>query len=198
MSYIISTYFEEELWNKTGMDWVRKSKSAGLKGFIIGKNIPEEATVKSKELGFTIVPILLTYGDERDLFQTLLPLINKNQKCLFIDSKLTPSKDLAEDGDFTCNIDESIIAFDLVSPIKNLYNRAKVVRLLNEKIQDVYQGLLSSQSILGTWSFWNNFVAYQNYLHESNYIDKYDSYDLIFNLYIALYESLNKSGEQNG
>jgi hypothetical protein len=52
MNYIVSTFFDEEDWNKFGLNWVRNAKSASLDAIIIGKDLPEDAIAKIAELNF--------------------------------------------------------------------------------------------------------------------------------------------------
>jgi len=50
MNYIASTFFDEEEWNKNGLNWVRHAKSASLNAIIIGKNLPDDAIEKINDL----------------------------------------------------------------------------------------------------------------------------------------------------
>lgn len=71
MSYVVATYMNVDTWNKTGVNWLRKAKSAGLTGFIVGDGLPDDANEKSKELGFKIVPMIVKFGDDRDQYRTV-------------------------------------------------------------------------------------------------------------------------------
>jgi hypothetical protein len=183
MSYIVATYMDIDAWNKTGVNWLRKAKSAGLTGFVIGNNLPSEAVAKAKELGFEIYPIV----NERDKFQVIVENIQKDQRCLLVNSDVTPKADLPETKEVTCYKDESLDLFDILIPVKNLQDRSKSYSLLLNEIINVHEGLLSCNCILGTWEFWNSFNSFHNYLQERNSIDKQSSYgDLALNLHIAL------------
>lgn len=192
MSYVVATYMNVDIWNKTGVNWLRKAKSAGLTGFIVGDNLPTDAEVKAKELGFKVVPVVSKFGDERDQCLTVAETIQKGQRCLFVNYNITPKGGISEAREITCNRDESIDLLEMVSLIRNLHDRAKAVVLIREKIIDVHKGLLSTSSVLGTWDFWNSLSAFHDYLQEKNYLDRRASYnELAFNLYVALAESIS-------
>lgn len=192
MSYSVATYMTSDTWSKTGVDWLRKSKSAGLTGFVIGDNLPPEAEIKAKELGFRIVPIISKFGNELDKYRTVAKELNKGQRCLLVDFRISPKGGLSETREITCNKVDSFDLLDVVSIIRNLQDRAKAVELINDKIVNVYQGLLSANNVLGTWDFWNSFSAFHDYLQEKNYLDRRESYnELVFNLYVALAESIS-------
>ena len=187
MSYIAVTHLNKDTWAK-GINWMRKAKSVGLTGFVIGSELPEEAEAKTKELGFRVVPAVTG----QSLHSVLADNIKKGQRCLFSTCESSPKGGLSEARDATCNREKSLEAMEIVSPIRNLQNRAKSVWLLRDKIEKVHKGLLSSQQVLGTWDFWCGLAAFQNYLYQKNYLDRgtADS-TLILNLYVALAESVS-------
>lgn len=193
MSYIVATYMNVDTWNKTGVNWMRIAKSSGLTGFIVGDNLPVEATAKAKELGFKIIPIIVKFGDDRDRYRTLAEEIEKGQRCLFVDHKISPEGGLSEAREITCRRDTTLDLLEMVSPIRNLHDRAKSVELIRDKIINVHQGLLSITSVLGTWDFWNSLSAFHDYLQDRNYLDRRTAtYDqLVFNLYVGLAESIS-------
>lgn len=192
MSYVVATYMTIDIWNKTGVDWMRKAKSAKLTGFIIGDGLPNEAYLKAKELGFKVVPIIVKFEDERDQYRTIAEQVDKGQRCLFVRHDIVPKGDLPETKEIICKLDKSFDLLELVSLIRNLQDRAKSVELIQEKIINVYQGLLSIKSVLGTWDFWNGLSGFQDYLQERNYLDRRSGYDeLVFNLYVSLTNSIS-------
>lgn len=191
MSYILSTYMNVDTWNKSGVDWMRKSKSSGFKGFIVGDNLPLEADLKAKELGFKLVPVVVEFGDKRDQYKTVANEIKKDERCLFIDFDVIPKNNLPETKDLVCNTDDSIDLFQVIFSIRNLQDRAKSVELIQQKIIENYKFMLSAKSILGTWDFWNGFIVFQNYLQEKRYLDARGSYDLMLNLYVSLKDSVS-------
>ena len=188
---VIATYFDKESWTKKGVDWLRKAKSIGLKGFIIGDNLPVEAEAKAKSLGFDLVNIIVKFNDERDIYCTIAETLEKGERCLFMNSDLSPRGGISEEKDVNCSLDSSLNLRDIVSSIRNLKQRAKSVKLIEEKVENVFNGLLSTKFILGTWDFWNGFAAFHNYLQEQSYLDRRTACDeLSFNLYIALTDSI--------
>jgi hypothetical protein len=191
MSYIAATYLDSSTW-AAGINWMRKAKSAGLTGFILGNYLPEEATAKAKELGFKLIPIINKFGDGRDLHYTLAENIKKGQRCLFTYPDVAPKGGLSEARDATCSREKVLDSLEIATSVANLQNRANTVKLLREKVEGVYKGLLSPRYVLGTWDFWNGFAAFQNYLHEKKYLDHRHAYnELVLNLYVALAGSVS-------
>ena len=192
MSYSVATYMSLDTWNKIGVDWLRKAKSVGFTGFVIGDNLPSVADTKAKELGFRIVPIISKFGDEFDKYRTVAQELKKGQRCLLVDFNTSPKVGLSEAKEITCNKVDSSDLLDFVSIIRNLHDRAKAVESIRDKVVNVHQGLLSANNVLGTWDFWNSFSAFHDYLQDKNYLDRLGSYDeLVFNLYVALAESIS-------
>lgn len=187
MSYIAATHLDKDTWAK-GINWMRKAKSAGLTGFIIGSELPDEAEAKTKELGFKLVQAVTG----QSLFSALADNTKKGQRCLFTTCESSPKGGLSEARDATCRREKSLDAMEIVFPIKNLKNRAKSVWLLRDKIEKTYKGLLSPQQVLGTWDFWTGLAGFQNYLYQKNYLDRGTADNtLVFNLYVALAESVS-------
>jgi len=192
MSYVVATYMNVDTWNKTGVNWLRKAKSAGLTGFIAGDNLPTDADSKAKELGFKVVPVIVKFGDDRDQYRTVAETVQKGQRCLFVNSNTAPKGGISEAREIACNRDESLDLLEMAALIRNLHDRAKAVELIREKIIDVHKGLLSTSSVLGTWDFWNSLSSFHDYLQEKNYLDRRAAYnELVFNLYVALAESIS-------
>jgi hypothetical protein len=181
-----------DTWNKSGIDWMRKSKSAGFNGFIITDNFPLEADLKAKELGFKLVPIVAEFGDKRDQYKTVAKQIKKGDRCLFVDFDVIPKNNLSETKDLVCSTDDSLDLFEVIFSIRNLQDRAKAVELIQEKIIKTHKFMLSAKSILGTWDFWNGFSGFQNYLKDKTYLDPRGSYDdLMLNIYVSLKDSVS-------
>lgn len=188
--YYVATQFDKDSWSKTGVNWLRKAKSAGLTGFIAGSDLPEEAYAKTKELGFYILPTT-SIEDDRESHEIIATTIQKGQQFLFSNSDVFPSNEILSQ-DLVCSLDESLDLFSMITVIKNLHDRANIVRLIKDKIINVHGGLISNRFILGSWYFWNEFSAFQKYLHGRNYIDsKAKCSELIFNMYVALSQSIS-------
>lgn len=191
MSYTAATWFDKDSWEKQGLNWVRKAKSAGVSGFIIGSDLPQEAHAKAKELGFTVVPLITKYGDERDKFHTVLENLKGGQRCLLTRPDATVKGGLPETKDLICNRAKASDPFGIVSPIRNLNDRAKALKLLRDAVEKVYGATLSSKSVLGTRDFWAGYTGFLNYLYEKNYLDRHANEELTLNLYVALAGSVS-------
>ena len=89
MSYIAATYLDKDSWPKFGINWMRKAKSVGLTGFVIGEELPEESHQKTKDLGFEIVPLEKKFGDDRDRYHALVGAL-KGRRCLFTRPEIDP------------------------------------------------------------------------------------------------------------
>lgn len=185
---IVATYFDDQSWD---VNWLRKAKSASLTGFVIGKNLSEEAVLKIQELGFQSVSLISKYNNILDRHYTLVANLQKGQNCLFVD----PSVQLIEkevESDVACCIDEKLNLLEVSMPVSNLQRRAEAFNLIREKIQNKHNGLFSPKCIYGTFEFWNQFLGFQNYLISQNYIDRYDTcQELFLNLYLATNKNIS-------
>jgi hypothetical protein len=186
MSYIAATHFDAKSWAKSGHNWLRKAKSAGLTGYVLGTDLPAEASEKAQELGFQVVPVSGATGTDLDRYHTLASVLTEGQRCLFTRPDVLPKGGLSEAKDVLCGTEKMANPTEIVNPIRSLYDRAKVMRLIGEKFTVTTHGILSPRSVLGTWDFWNGFYGFQSYLHERNYVDRRPPYDeLMLNLYLA-------------
>lgn len=187
MKYIAVTHFDKETWAKYGLNWLRKAKSEGLKGYILGTDLPEEAPAKANELGFTAVPVVGPTGAYLDRYHTLASVLKEGQRCLLTWPTVLPKGGLSDARDVLCGTEKKLNVVEIVAPVKNLYNRAKVVRDIRDKIITTHHSLLSPRCVLGTWDFWNEFLGFQSYLYERDYVDLRLPYneELLLNLYLA-------------
>jgi hypothetical protein len=185
---IVATFFDEKSWDT---NWLRKAKSVNLSGFIIGKDLPEEAELKIKELGFQLIPLISKYNNILDRHYVLAQNLAKGQSCLFVD----PSVELFEKEyktDVACQVDDKMDLLQIVMPVANLHKRAEAFNLIRDKIQNKYNALLSPKCIFGTYDFWNGFFGFQSYMVSKNYIDRHDTCQEFFlNLYLATIDNVS-------
>lgn len=185
MNYIAATYFDDKTWPKYGLNWLRSAKSAKLTGLIIGTDLPEEATSKAAELGFKVVPLEKKGGTELDRYSTLAAHLEKGQRCLFTQPDVLPKGGFSVGRDVFCERGK-MACIDVVSPIRNLFDRAKAAKEIYYAVQKPNNGLLSSRFMLATWDFWIAFLGFQTYLHERGYLDPRPPYDvLMLNYFMA-------------
>ena len=175
--YIAATQMNREQWKNYGIHWLRSAKSEGLTGFIIGKDLPSDAEEKSKKLGFDIAI------SNNDKYISLVENL-KGRNCLLTQPNVMPKGNLIESKDLICEKDDSDV-LQIISPVKNLYDRAKVYKLLNKRL------FFSNNFILGTCNFWHDYLAFLVLLHEKKYLDRNSDYDkFALNLYVFFTESL--------
>ena len=180
MTYSVATHFDQPTWDRFGVNWLRKAKSEKLTGFIVGMNLSDEAKIKILDFGFVYYPMVLNRLQIPDLC---------NHCCLLTNFDEIPKAGLPEDADVVCSIDKSISALDIVSPIVNLPNRAKAVRLIQEKVEKIHGGILSTKYILGSVDFWAGFSGFQTYIRNQTYLeDNFILDDLLFNLYLSFFK----------
>lgn len=181
MTYSVAAQFNQSTWDKFGSNWLRKAKAEKLKGFVIG-DLTGEAKSKISDLGFELLP------------KSNLTCLDR---CLLTKFNVSPKSDLSEEFDALCPIDSAMEVVDLVWPVSNLQNRAKVAQFLQQKIKDVYGGFFSSKYILGSQKFWTNFLEVEAFIQQMDYIDKVVCDDLMLNLYFAFFNSSMKIGVGN-
>ncbi len=152
---------------------MRKAKLAGFSGFVLGNSLPEDASRKATEFGFSLKQTNDNY------LPVLASSLLVDQRCCLVRSnvKLGGSKVRLENRDL----------FDFVSPIRNLYDRAKAAKQIQERILTPYKGVFSTDIVSGTGEFWNGLSSFHSYLLDRKYLDQQAAFDgLIFNLYAAI------------
>lgn len=184
MSYQVTTFFDNQLYEKYGLNWLRQTKSLGLYGFVMFRNLKLEAVDKINELGFSAVPVKHNLGDDRDYILTIIDTLEREKKCLFVRPEVIPESGLSEDKDLICREDENLNIYDLVNPINNLQQRTKAIQQIRHKLGGSY---LSSKHVLASWEFWVKYSGFQNLLFEKKCLNYFDS-DLTLNLYYSLVE----------
>jgi hypothetical protein len=191
MNYIVSTFFDEEDWNKFGLNWVRNAKSASLDAIIIGKDLPEDAIAKIAELNFLYFPVLDKFKKNCNAMHTLVCNLPKNSRCLWTKPEILPKAGIIGEADLICGLSESPIS-KIVSSVINLYDRAAMIESLSQHIESVHNKYLSANYMLGTTDFWNGFFGCKSYLHERGYlVENSEDDDLVLNFFVAFAHSFS-------
>ena len=185
MSYIAASGFDAATWERFGLNWVRHAKSESLDAIIVGNQIPASAVDKIGELGFIHLPIAPRFNLKHNAFWTLLQSLQKGQRCLWTAPSLLPRAGIEAKSDLVCGLSD-LNAEYLTSSVVNLYDRAAMIKSLNDSVLSRHGAFLSCDYVLGTFDFWNGFVGCQTYLHEKRYIDAAaTSDDLVLNFFVA-------------
>ena len=191
MNYLVSTFLDEESWEKFGLNWLRSAKSASLQALIIGKNLPEVAQQKIQELNYKFVPVENKFKTDCNFHYTLSRNLEKGQRCLWTRPDLLPKAGFETDADVTCSY-SNININDLVSPVINLYDRAAMIQSLQQNIEKIHGKYLSSNYMLGTSDFWNGLFGCRAYLFERGYLQgSGHSDDLVLNFFIVFANSFS-------
>lgn len=191
MSYIVATGFDQNAWDKYGLNWVRHAKSESLEAIIVGDGLSSPALDKINELGFQYLNVKSGFNIKCNFYYTLLQKLQQGQRCLWTIPAILPRAQIETSVDLVCGISDFGAEY-LTSSVVNLYDRAAMIQSLNESIRQKHGGFLSSEYILGTYDFWNGFVGCQTYLHERQYIDaNQTSDDLILNFFVAFANSIS-------
>jgi hypothetical protein len=189
MSYSVATYFDQESWAKNGLNWLRNATSVNLSGYVVGKDLNQQSIDKITELDFVHLPVINKFKKDNNVFFTLLQILQKNQRCLWVQNDIVPKSELKGDTDLICGSSQLELS-SLVLPVVNLYDRAAMIESLRESIQKKHGKLLSSKYMLGTYDFWNGFVGCRAYLLEKEYLQQHDnSDDLVLNFFIVFTNS---------
>lgn len=191
MNYIASTFFDEEKWDRFGLNWIRSAKSASLEALIIGSNLPESAQIKIKEYNYKLVPVENKFKTDCNFHYTLVKSLQKGQRCLWTKPDLLPKAGFETDADIFCSHSDISIN-DLVSPVINLYDRAAMVVSLQNNLEKKYGKYLSSNFMLGTSDFWNGIFGCRAYLFEKGYLQgSGHSDDLVLNFFVVFANSFS-------
>lgn len=183
MTYKVATYFDNSTWGKYGLNWVRYAKSSKLPSLVVGVDLPPEVGAKVTDLGATFVPMVKKSGVGLDKYAALLK--NIEGRCLFTQPDVLPRAGYSTGRDIFCGKESELACIDVVSPVKNIFERATTARVIYREVQKVH-GLLSAKYILGTYDFWAAYVGFQNYLWDRGYLDQRPPYDeLTFNFFMG-------------
>lgn len=188
MEYKVATYLNPETWTKHGLNWVRTAKSLGLKGDIVGTDLPQEAVDKIRQLGFDYIPLV---GSQRkvEVFDAFAVRIKPNERVLWCHPDIPPSR-MDGEADVICGGGISDV-FVLTECVLNLYDRAAMIDSLEDRILKKYNTLLSSRYILGTSDFWNGYVGCQRYMESRHYFEpNATTEDLVLNFFVAFANTL--------
>lgn len=186
MTYSVAAHFDQPTWDKFGVNWLRKAKIERLKGLIIGHNLSDDTQEKISTMGFEFVP----FSEKEDLVG--------RGNCLLTNFDCQPKGDLPKNKDIVCAVDKTVdktIVFpprsvmDLVLPIQSLVVRARMIKLIQDKVEKVYGGILSEKYILGSEEFWTKFFAFKKYIRaKRDYLDNTGMQTQLFlNLYVAFF-----------
>ena len=189
MNYIASTFFDEEEWNKNGLNWVRHAKSASLNAIIIGKNLPDDAIEKINELNFTYVPLIEKFKTDNNVMYTLVHSLPKASRCLWTNPDVTPKAGLETQADLLCGTTKTSV-YQIAESVVNLHDRAAMIESLRENIYKTHNCYLSSSYMLGTTDFYYGFAGCRAYLFGKGYLNgnKYSN-DLVLNFFVAFVNS---------
>lgn len=216
MKYSVATFLDQESWRLHGVSWLRQARSQSLDGYVVGKDLDDDAVCKVVDLGFVHVPLLKTpetptviidewerHGVKHEaevksdkprrsaIFEPFVKLMEPGQTCLWLNPSMTPTADLSTSADLMCDVGEFDIDF-LTSVVFNFYDRAAMAHSLEEKIKAVHGGFLSTKYILGSYDFWIGYLGCQNYLASRDYVvQTWPSEDLVLNFFVAFANSFS-------
>jgi len=186
---IAVTYFDDKIWFESGVNWLRHAKSAGYTGFIVQKNLAKEAVTKCNDLGFDVVPLIENSYTRYDFYSTFFENLKTNESCLVTIPNTLPKKIDAIDSDCMCHQSDKNI-YQIITPVSKLQDRADIFPLL-ENVKKTYSNFFSADSIFGNYDFWSNFLKFQNYLMQKNYLEANPEYDdFALNFFLANINSI--------
>lgn len=191
MTYIASTFLDEKSWDRHGLNWLRSAKSESLDALIIGKDLPDSALEKIRELNFRYVAVENKFKSDCNFHYALSRNLEKGQRCLWTRPDLLPKAGIESDVDVVCGC-SNVNLNDLASPVVNLYDRAAMMQSLKQNIEKVHGKYLSSNFMLGTYDFWNGVFGCRAYLFEKGYLQgSGHSDDLVLNFFVAFANSIS-------
>jgi hypothetical protein len=164
---VISTYFDEELWYKYGINWISSIRDSTSKVVVITKDLPKQKKISS--LGFHQVEL------EGDKYSTFLKFLDRDSVGIFTLPNVSCSV-------FSGNpIKSNLRKEELIFVVKNLYKRAEALKIL-----DKLYSLNSAEFIVGSIDFWDGFVEYQKSIG-SDFLEESHRYyeDFLYNYFIA-------------
>lgn len=179
--YDVATHFNQPTWDQYGPNWLRTAKSEKLSGFIIGQELSEDAQDRiQQQFGFRYIPF-----EGKGRLEGISDHVVK--PALLTKFNVLPKGNLSEDKDLVCSRDFTQL-LDVVESVINLQKRAEIIKLIEEKVVNVYGGILSANYILGSIDFWKGFTGFQSYIKNQDLLEnQWWRDELILNLYVSFF-----------
>lgn len=191
MNYKVATCFSDDTWQAHGPSWLRHAKSAGLKGFLVGLGLSEDASRSVTEMGFEYIGLPAQPRMRADVFQSFAVKLEKGEFCLWTRPNAKPHAGLQTNMDVLVGTSKASVD-DLCQSVINLYDRVAMAASIEDRVVHTYGGVLSTEYILGSREFWVGFSGCHSYLGSKEYIDQLlPCEDLVLNFFIAFANSFS-------
>ncbi|MEI8270179.1 MAG: hypothetical protein WCG45_02320 [bacterium] len=182
MDFKTIVHFDKATWDQFGSKWLSEAKKEELNGIVYGVELTSEDQKVVESYGFSYEECLNKDYRLKDL----------NFNCLLTKCNVLPKKIKKEEDEVVCNL-TSRTAFDIISCVSNLQDRASLVNLFEDKILQKYGGYLSADFVLASADFWEEFSSFQNSIialeaEEKPYLGGTNADDLFLNLYFSFFE----------
>lgn len=177
----ILTYFDKDSWNQYHKNWYG---SVGAEVFAFCSPELDDDSKREADRIFASV----YYCDVRfDMLCNffLSNVLKEGEDYLLVSPDSRPPFSFVTNKDVFCRVKNvpnlEASAIQVTDSILNLSNRVEIIRVLENK------GLILDSSFLfGTADFWTDFVGFQNYLKDVEYLNNFASPnypDLLLNLF---------------
>ena len=191
MKYKVATCFSDESWKAHGPSWLRNAKSAGLPGYVVGLDLPEDASRTVTEMGLQFIAMPAQPKMRSEIFESFASKLDKGDFCLWTRPTSKPVSSLKTGFDVRVGTSNSSVE-ELCQPVINLYDRVAMMASIEDRIVQTYGKVLSTEYILGSRDFWIGFAGCHLYLGSKDYIDQFlPCEDLVLNFFIAFANSFS-------
>lgn len=165
MEKYLATSLDAAAWEQHGPAWIRFVKSNGFGGIVVDGGLPDEAKQKLSEVKFQVVSVQSGYTLV-DQYAAALTAVKSGQWCLFAQPGEEFDPDAFVDPDrMVCREEEILKVENVVMPIANLFERAKIAAVLESN------SLLSAAVLAGPERIWHQFLGVFRHILASNYVE---------------------------
>lgn len=191
MKYSVATFMTQDSFAESGTKWLRSAVSQSLSGWVVGLGLGSGSIDKIAELGFKHLDVNPRTGTRADVFGTFVEKMAAGDSCLWVPPDRLPTSRLAPTCDLVCGRLE-VDSMSVTAPVVNLYDKAAMMKSLDESVKAAHGCFLSSSFMLGGYDFWVGYSGCYAYLSRKQYIDPgMPGEDLVLNFFAAFAGSIS-------
>jgi hypothetical protein len=169
MRKVVCTELDGRSWEPHGITWMRAVKSAGYAGLVVDKGLPAAAKDKLTDLKFDVMDGMSPYAALASHLQPgevgFVSDPDKLAQVVFHERLACGRSDLS--------------LASLVLPIPNIWRRAKMADVIEEKVIAAHGGLFDPRLACGRQEDWADFSGFYEFLLSNLYIEGRRGADIV-------------------
>lgn len=178
---MMATRFDQVAWDSGGIQWARSVKSGGHLGLVIDDGLEESALSKLADLNFRVAKM-----EKQGFHSAVLSAMGEGERCVACQGDFKVAESFFAGPGLICLTDAGAAVSGIVLAVSNIFRRAEVARLIEERIVPAYGHPLTATVVGGDMEAWAGFVGYYQYLLHSSFLENRPGVDgVALNMYAA-------------